>query len=608
MGEPLSRRDFLKLSGVLTGSAVMLPLKLDQRLVAPGDKPPLHESTWQNPRFFENIKEFDVEVDLPWIEKGLLDFSSEYGPLMKSIKFDQSQWESHVKKTMELLKRTKLAYDGLKDSPRAQALLEGEFYQAGSMPWAVLQIKERFHRFHNSFTRALEHPDLGSVENPKDPFLGEDIFSLRVSWANTWSSLDHRDSSSFLTLFATSGDYMSFCAGSAFLSNDRAELFNFEMDPKIPSRPKLMDIIIESKDEQMKQDLSDLLARHRLDRIADLLDIPSYDSDFTNGAFEDRNIVLTMDNNPSHENFIKYRGLWEWVLLHESGHGVMHLLPYLKGDQVVARVRSDVDQIMDYFRPYRSIEALFNPKGKFHSLLGKPVDVEKLKQTYNNLNEATMTHYPASEYLPVNYAISPMLRRLSYVMENKQVFDEDTILYRWLEMGNLDESKASYINRLAQTVKDNSSKMTAFEREVFDEFFKHVDLYDAPEQFFVPSDGVVWHTYFKEDVFGAIIADLMRRDPVKMEALILKMFSNPRDIRRAKSIFAHAQNDIKVWEQISDEELFPEIFQGSLRHRDKGVTDEISANIWKEVDPKIQKIIDTLIADGLAQEMKGRTA
>ena len=96
------------------------------------------------------------------------------------------------------------------------------------------------------------------------------------------------------------------------------------------------------------------------------------------------------------------------------------------------------------------------------------------------------------------------------------------------------------------------------------------------------------------------IAKALVDNPEEVEGLITSYYPS-EDRQKVRHIFSLLRKkDIEFSELQSQEELFAEVFQASLRRHDPGVTNEIDEEVWQQVDKTVNDLLNKLIREGLA--------
>lgn len=612
--DEMSRREFLLLTrNAILASGIPAPDDPTNSILASSIFS--SEKPLQQQRFFENIDSFSIEKSLPEIRQDLIAVpeifvteleSFEFNPGPESFKFDKDIWQKSIEEPLKTLARIKIAYDKLPDNPNAQTLLAKRFYEVGSGIWAVLRIKELYGNDKSGFINALSNPSF-DPNDPKDSFLGEEIYTINANWVNIWSANNKIDRESFIyDVLRTSGRSFSWILRTNLLANDRSTLNNLEPDPANPKRPKPMEILLEKADTDLKTDIQKLLRQHRLDRIGSLLLVSKGQSDFMFGVYSQgsRSIEISIDPNPSHQNYLLYPNFYRSFILHESGgHGVKNLIPYQSDDATIASHFGKIDKVLEPFRPYRSLEAYFKPKGVFQ-LKNTDYSIDKVEIGRRDLNEATVTEYGARQYGGINHVIEDLLKKLLILTSRPSVpIDNELPVFRFLPQEKTDQTKSdkSYWDELGKSLEKNRHKITPFERDIFIAVMNHIDLYDAPERSVPQELREDRYLYAKEFVIPAVIAQLVWDDKGRLESLMANMFPDKKGQQRARHLFRTTKRQIGGQRNYADNELFADVVQFALRRHDPGIVNSLPEENWEEVETLFNNIVTSLIDNGLAK-------
>ena len=615
----LKRREVLKLA------AIPWLLKLEKFLP---HEAPRERINWSETRFFENVEDFEPEKFMPQIERELGLIPYQFKDQLALISFDEEKWQSNTEKSMSQLKRLKQVYLDLKNegnlSPRAKTMIEDDFYEVGSAVWALLMVREEYWNVPEKFEEALRNPSITNVYDTRDPFLGEEIFSINAQWADVWSVSEDRygdDNSALATIGAIrqqSPLYRLLDQGTLLnylkvKSLSQRKIIKFREGPIAPKRPKEANIYVATEDEELKEEIKQILKEYRLERAASNLGVFE-GGDNPWGEYDDflNQIVLGI-GEANIESFRKFPTVWKEYVLHEFGHSLHKKIVFLEKDVDVVKYTVALEEMLELFRPTRNLKTFFTPSGKFASLdLSNESIIEFLERTDKDINEAGITDYPATEFVfPDNdvnekslfFKLTYFLYRL-YGASSKYYSQplDDLMIYRLFAKGESDTPIASiedfYQNEYKQYLDQSGYRLNEFEKRMLDTIENNLELFKAPERrmFKIEPAGV----YFNRVILPFVITKMVEDNPEEVEGLITSYYPS-EDRQKVRHIFSLLRKkDIEFSELQSQEELFAEVFQASLRRHDPGVTNEIDEEVWQQVDKTVNYLLNKLIREGLA--------
>ena len=150
------------------------------------------EQEWSQNRFFENLDSFDGVASLE-IKNGLLNFGNKHKDFLEAqdgtYRFNNNEWGKEVEKSISILNRISNVYKTLKSEggldEKGRELIQRDFYDNGSMLWAILRVEEKFKDNPDGFEQAFKNLELKEENGFADPFLGEEIFTIKAPWADT---------------------------------------------------------------------------------------------------------------------------------------------------------------------------------------------------------------------------------------------------------------------------------------------------------------------------------------------------------------------------------------------------------------------------------------
>lgn len=208
----LTRRQFLKVSAILFGSAILDPKGTLNALSSSLKKQseiPKEKISWTQIHFFENIEDFDPQKILPEAAIELQAFPEIFQAQLREIDFDKKEWDESIPIALTTLGKLKQLYETVKTAGKldetASRLITQDFYYLGSKVWALLRVKELFESQPEKFGQILKKPYISKEEIPPDPFIGDEIYTIHsASWANKVYQPTEYDISSPLYYFIKS--------------------------------------------------------------------------------------------------------------------------------------------------------------------------------------------------------------------------------------------------------------------------------------------------------------------------------------------------------------------------------------------------------------------
>lgn len=618
----LTRREFLKLSA----TAVIAPTL--ERLIEKVPLPPEPEKEkgfWERNRFFENVGSIRTEEGFDEIEKELSSFVEKFGDTLGSSEvydsFVPEEWLDKVNHSVEILKRIKTLYSDF-DDEQVRTLLEDDFYEIGSKVWAILRTGEVFEDNPEEFAKIYSHDHFVDKGKELDPFIGEELFSLEGAWTTYWWRLDDKDHAN-KTISPVFWEIASGTQSSTFWwpkIKGTEGLINYTRSEQFQNRPSQVQLEVGAENPEVRDKIMNLLKRHKLDRSAPWFYV--YESGIGwHGSFDPdgRGVSAAFYAETMNiESMNRYPHSWEALVLHEFGHAVNFLIPYLESDKKVASYRARFQDLLSDQSPYSPLERLFKPQGLHSSRLTELEGVEHSNETHKYINFAAVTNYPADEYAHhVKFRVKDFFnyfQLFSNQSEDNAVEEIDgPLIFRVPYSENQTKYptfREFYESGLKIFREAHLPKMHPFEQKVFKKIEENLDLFDARERRFYYNQERSMRSmseYFEDVVAPAVVADLFLTDFDETSKLILSTIPDNQRVR-AKHYLTTFIKLLKDTEPV-DQELFAELFHNSLRRRDEGIIidNSIPESFWRKMDKFIHDLQDDLIQDGLAQHSPEET-
>lgn len=614
MPDQLSRRDFWKLSGLGLAGLMAPPLDLGQDLKDPENQ------KWKDNRFFEKIDDFDSKMFLE-IRGQLLEFGERYVDVFQNHQltheFSLDVWAEGVKDTMQQLNRISKVYNTLKkdnllDSV-SRELLEKDFYETGSYVWIILRAGEL-----NNPQKMLEALDEISNFDTKqyfdDPIVGDEFATIKTLWADRLASHD-----SPIIKMINHGMY-SYSNHKWWQINKGPQALSvYKKDELNNKRPA--EITVHNDSEQFVKLVEKALSESRLNRIGiNFNTLGSEVNDYSpnNSAETPRQINMVTLSQASDLEVTKKAVLVQAVAVHEAGHALYDLIPFLGDDIKVFGHRVKLEKLLRKFDSCNNLELLFGPEGNFldgGSLSQMREDpLEFRHESYLTLNISTLTLYLARQYIGELSAIEQLGYDIARYNNNKQ----DNIFHNLTATTfyNGDDTFSAYWSRLKNDIKKDKLELNEIEVEMMRRIDNDAGKFDAYKRMFYleHEESSDWQSYLDQIVLPSVLVDAYSKDPKMVISKMLnsvnvepeKLVALESHIDVVLGLLANKKNNsftsswIDGGTRRSLTEMFAELVAGNYLRTLPGVKDEISPELWMEINNVINSMIDDLVIEGLA--------
>ncbi len=631
----ISRRDFLKLATVGAATTSVI-------LATEGCSPNQEQGRWGNDRFFEKPRAFDNDLEQE-IRTGLNSFADEFGDSILEVNgdvgFDKDKWKEDVNNTLSIMRRMGNVYlqlekEGILDN-ESMDLLQRDFYDSGSVLWAMLRVAEKFKDNKDGFKHILTSPDLTMENGLTDPLLGDEIFTIQASWADQTQAFDIVGRSRLADMIRnnnvfqyTKNDWWKDAKGPIALSE-------YRQDKTMVNRPEQVRVI--SENPEIAEKFRKYLEHAKLDRIANDLDVlpddhvhGNYDSESDSGGSDKaRDIEVFIKAGFTPEEIEKYDLLLQSVAVHEAGHALKEMTQFGTDDLKVFKNRVKIEKILNLFRPYSTFKRFFQPEGEFYKNLnvsGNVFTEDQFNERQRIINMTTVTEYASRQYTDIDIGGLLEVTDLT-VLAGEMMADQNSgggidqmLVYRLIAdlpgASEADANSVSFTDYWAGLKKDpmwqtELAKASKFELGVINIIDKNAELLNASERpdYVFKQD---WKHYFTDDVLPIILTQMYSQNPKSFK----KEFLNSLPLDAPKDAIEHSidnaflvalgkrrvtYSSILNGELSADDELFADIVAyNSLRKR-SDVQNQISSEIWNQVDIALKSIIEDLVSDGLAK-------
>jgi len=471
-----------------------------------------------------------------------------------------------------------------------------------------LRVGEKFRNDPEGFDHALKSPDYSKEEGFKDPFLGDEIFEIQNPYlTDIFGNIEGHWFPSENYLFnILDGCELYFYAGNSWYSSEKGKKYvmNYKSDPNLKNRPA--QTAINAKDiNGIEEKTLELLRKYRLDRVASSISIFQNPKGHIFGKTDSsRNIGISF-SELNEKTFDQYPNTMSTFVYHEVGHALMRLLPYLTDSRLALKHRNKINEICRIFSPFSNLESFFKPQGKYESLLlDFPEGMKRQEKAARTLNFAYIANYPSWFYIPFASDVRLLLEQVDGIIEKREKRDVDSkdkgLVYRFFkdnkEFGEPADDLSSFKSYF-EKISNGNEVITPFEKLIFEEIRNNVAIFEATERTFYDIRKN-WGDYTRKNVIPMVVAEVLRKEPEKFWKSLIDTVKDSKYFK----IIKHQVNLLSenLERAVFNEELFCEIFQSALRRRDKGIINEISIGVWKEVDETIKGLLDDLISEGLA--------
>ena len=627
----ISRREFLTVSSLALGALALKPKPPlpDNQSVSGFEKK--EDKSWTKNRFFENIEYFDGKI-LTRIKNDLMSFPKHFQDQLaeQGQGFKSEVWRENVSLAIQSLERLNKVKERLKEKGTldkvAVEFLNGDFYEVGSALWTILRIDEKWKDKPSEFGNALANPYLASDEDPKDPFLEEETYSINPDWFDIWKAVGEDPlRRTPIKALLNSGKGLVDIVAKTTLSKEKPGIGrvlppNYEKDPNLPNRPKEVTIQPPQIPEEMKKEILNILRQFNLNRSLPILEISGTDDIFGDiGQFDHstRSVLIALGEG-NLESLRKYPDAWRAFILHEFGHNLYDLISYLEDDVRIFEDRIAIEKLLQNLVPYKNLHDYFKSDGKYRSLVD-PREEDTLKVddiTSRNISEVYVTEWPSNLYFWGYDANRPGVWESS-----------DRLLQRLSKLAGLDAGKVegvpdkTFVNRLVpdtdtqteyksfsdywQKIKDGAYShqkgVSNLERLVFDEIDRNRNLFEAKERTFSVLIKENAGQYLTGIIIPVVLANLARtRTNSLLKAIINDLPRTRKDV--SENLLDRFKCNVRQSEDICKVELFAEMFQSVQRQNDLGVKCGIDPFLMKNFKGEMNRLLNDLIARGLARE------
>jgi hypothetical protein len=634
---------------------------------------PVEEEGWAKQHFFEDIDSMNPEL-MARIEDGL----SCVGKLTRDTNdvesqatmfhFSREEWLVMESTVRQQLRRVVALWRQIKIdtsfNQTAREIVKKDFYELGSAIWVILRAVEKYRNDPKGFCLALgggssiltSTLEGGVGSNQTEPFIDQEILDIDARWMDDirrqFSGRNFLPAVSFLLTggicalpTASSGR-----SGAPYkvpwylLDKDKNKLLGgYHPDPQVPGRPQETPVGSETNDPGLEKTVHLILEKYGLERIASAINIVRETeaeriSLFSGTTDPNRVVELTLP-----DNYQDYPQVLEGVTIHEAIHVLMKLLPYLTSDALILKHRAAIEEILQIFRPQKTLRSLFQPDSIDRSKVIAGIFSLSHSDWFTMNDFATITQYatmilfpPESRIKEIDKEMPPAQRLVTNISEciagdpkmmpdSYDFYPAPTLVFDLVPLVEVGSHRGQHFSDFFldwfSELRQRAIPMSNFERFILQRIADDPRLFDAESRYFYyqyyDSNSVsqskvgqaasslrpekTMTDYFREVVLPMVIADAIQCEPAKFTRLLMELC----DTTLKKKTIA---NMLRVWvRQPSDEhtdmELLPEVFEHALRRSDPTMANAIPEAIWQRVETEFRALRDDLIGEGLAQNI-----
>jgi hypothetical protein len=586
----------------------------------------------------------------------MAEVGQKFGPKIKEncpqSFFDEQRWEDTTESALGIMGRIKNMYETLEEAGElpddAKKTLEADFYNTASVLWSVLRTGERFKDNPVGLTEAINSGAITRENDFEDPFLGNEIYTIDASWLNTSAAWVGGGQSQIGLFFSGGGEYYMKPALSNMWwpkAKGPDALYAYAPDPENPKKAALFDVEVAGNPE-LEDEVSEILKSEEMDRAGISFKVINSPGEwiFINYSYRGETVNpeawggLSIGDHPNDPNartlkmFVpdglkekdlkSHPYLTHGMVIHEGAHAIANLAPWIINDYKTFKHRMAIDRVVRWLRPYSDLKKFFDPRVKNYNPESSDTGnaTENWDERYRQINMATVTNYAARTY--AEYDLPALSRvvyssgslRLGVTTEHAFKAEYDMPVLRHVlnylvedeSLNNLPTTFKVFWNKFREKIKEGGGKLTSFERLVFGEVQRNMELFDSDKRGeYVPQNN--WQEFLVVYVLPMAMKEAYINDPEGFKMYLKKDIANPKANKALEhgidSVFRKTAGQVgNPFGNLSDNELFAEFLAYNHVRKMDGTENEIPETVWNYIERMRSNLIKDLQSDGLAME------